>query len=110
MAKANKDKQADWYARQKNPNGVIYRITHMPSGAFYVGSTTNSPRKRLQQHKAASKDVNKDQLLYMHMREHDLGDYYVEVLHTCSADDFLHDVESSFIYELQPDLNSSYGN
>jgi predicted GIY-YIG superfamily endonuclease len=51
MSQLNAIIQARWYKRQKN-NGIVYGLSI--DDALYVGSTTNSLKKRLWQHKAGA--------------------------------------------------------
>lgn len=87
--------QARWYERQKN-NGIVYGL--LVGDRLYVGSTTNSLKKRLWQHKSGSLATTK--------RAIDAGGlitiFALEVLEDSSK---RQEREQFWIDELKPDLN-----
>jgi len=56
----NRIHQNRWYEGQKNPEGIHYEIVDKRTGDTHAGFTTNSLRKRFNQHWAARYTSNSE--------------------------------------------------
>lgn len=106
MAKrTNAQYQADWYTRQKNPLGVIYRITNVVTGDTYIGRTTNSLKKRLQQHfSIASKRKSP---LYQNICEWGKECFEIEAVFIGTPYSDLDEEERKAVAKFNPNLNKN---
>ena len=77
----------------KNKCG-IYKITHTPSGKYYIGSAKDV-RRRLTEHRYSTKHYGKLGELYF-INDFDLNNFKYELLEECNIDD-LWNVESKYV-------------
>ena len=108
-AEMNRKYQKEWYYRNKNWDGVIYKITCVPEDSCYVGSTTNDVKKRWWQQKT---DANKGKSgrLYDWIRlwcTEEFGDsmFEVEILERVDSGASIPKREAYWINELDSECN-----
>lgn len=77
----------------KNKCG-IYKITHIPSGKYYIGSAKDV-RRRLTEHRYSTKHYGKLGELYF-INDFDLNNFKYELLEECNIDD-LWNIESKYV-------------
>ncbi len=104
-AEKNREGQRTWYAKQKHPYGRVYCLV-FDDGDIYVGSTTNSLKKRREQHKSHSKQRLGT---YSPVQEKIRGgiDFVIGELYECGEGDDLREMEQFYIQELDPHLNKT---
>lgn len=110
-AAANRKHQRNWYERQKNWDGVIYKITCIPEDSVYVGSTKNSLKKRWWHHKALA-NQGKAGRLYDWLRlwiSDELGDtmFQMEELEQVNEGESIQSREAYWIQKLDADCNTN---
>lgn len=93
-------KQRAWYARQKSNTGIVYRVICKTTGECYVGSTTNSLKKRFNQMKASPNKLVKEA-----MERYGKHDFYIEELEKVTTKCDLKSVEQKWIDILNPEFN-----
>lgn len=96
MSTRNAIAQARWYERQKNA-GVVYGL--YINGLLYVGSTTNSLKKRLWQHRAGNLASTREAV------KNTEGPIVIFLLEQLKKGDSRYEREQFWIDDLKPDLN-----
>ena len=72
----------------------VYKITHIPSGKYYIGSAKDI-RRRLTEHRYSTRHYGKLGELYF-INDFDLNNFKYEILEECNIDD-LWEAESKYI-------------
>ena len=98
------NKSKKWYKRQKQTVGVVY-LLRCDSGATYIGATTNSLQKRLEQQWVLSKVRDSSKLCQEMRLFSDRDQWQIETIYTCKEGDNLAEKEQYFINLFAPSLN-----
>jgi group I intron endonuclease len=77
--------------------GLVYLITNIVTGKFYVGQTRQNLPRRKGEHVYRSNLGERDHKLYRSMRKHGLENFTFEVLYECQPGDDLDTMERFFI-------------
>ena len=91
--KSHNNSQKSILSEFKDKCGV-YKITHIPSGKYYIGSSKNIAR-RIVEHKYSTKHYGKLGELYF-INDFDLNNFKYEIIEECNIDD-LWNTESKYI-------------
>lgn len=91
MSKARElvNSPANWAEIDRGAKGVVYRITHIDSGAEYIGSTTRALRQRVKEHR---KDVRDGSLHPLHVAIRSFGwqSFFIDILEYVSNETIRH--------------------
>jgi group I intron endonuclease len=95
--------------------GYIYKINNLVNSKFYIGQTRNSIRKRLSDHKYASRKDNPKLILYSAIKKYGEKNFNIEILETIQAEtkeELIKNLNEREIYtisSLKPEYNIAAG-
>jgi group I intron endonuclease len=82
---------------------IIYKATNLINGKFYIGQTTKSLERRMNQHKSSSN--NKDYAFCRAIKKYGFENFKFEVLCECSSIEELNQKEIDFIRDFKANVN-----
>jgi len=84
---------------------LVYKITNLVNGKFYIGKTTKTINERFKQHCSAKTTM----LITKAINKYGVDNFTIEQIATANSDEELSNLEKQFINELSPQYNIAEG-